>query len=117
MAMKKPRPNLVTIRVGYDGISGRYFVWRNGIPIGESLAPDAATGRSAIFLIDCCTSTQATGEFDYVCWTSGGIYGPDLVVPAAPADLVATAGESEVSLDWNDNSEGDLAGYNVYRSD
>jgi len=36
--------------------------------------------------------------------------------PAAPTGLVATAGNDLVSLDWNDNSETDLAGYNVYRS-
>ena len=36
--------------------------------------------------------------------------------PAAPTGLSATAGDSEVSLDWNDNAESDFAGYNVYRS-
>ena len=29
--------------------------------------------------------------------------------------MIATAGQDQVSLDWNDNSEPDLAGYNVYR--
>jgi len=36
--------------------------------------------------------------------------------PAAPTGLTATAGDTQVSLDWNDNGESDLAGYNVYRS-
>jgi hypothetical protein len=36
--------------------------------------------------------------------------------PVAPAGLAATAGDTQVSLDWNDNGESDLAGYNVYRS-
>jgi hypothetical protein len=36
--------------------------------------------------------------------------------PAAPTGLTATAGYIPVILDWNDNSESDLAGYNVYRS-
>lgn len=36
--------------------------------------------------------------------------------PAAPTGLTATAGDAQVVLDWNDNSEADLAGYNVYRS-
>lgn len=43
------------------------------------------------------------------------IAGPDLP-PAAPTGLVATAGDGVVSLNWNDNGEPDLAGYNVYRS-
>jgi GH35 family endo-1,4-beta-xylanase len=36
--------------------------------------------------------------------------------PAAPTGLTATDGDNLVWLDWNDNSESDLAGYNVYRS-
>jgi hypothetical protein len=36
--------------------------------------------------------------------------------PAAPTGLVATAGNESASLDWNDNSEPDMNGYNVYRS-
>ncbi|MFC1943115.1 fibronectin type III domain-containing protein [Chloroflexota bacterium] len=35
--------------------------------------------------------------------------------PAAPTGLVATPGDKQVSLDWNDNSEGDLDGYDIYR--
>ncbi len=38
------------------------------------------------------------------------------VHPAAPEDLTTGPGESAISLDWDDNSETDLAGYNVYRS-
>ncbi len=40
--------------------------------------------------------------------------------PAAPTGLVATvptAGPVEVTLDWNDNTEPDLLGYSVYRSE
>jgi len=42
----------------------------------------------------------------------------DTTPPATPTGLVATAalGDTEVTLDWNDNSESDLWGYNVYRS-
>jgi len=40
----------------------------------------------------------------------------DSVPPAAPTGLVATPGNGEVDLDWDDNTEGDLDGYNVYRS-
>jgi hypothetical protein len=39
------------------------------------------------------------------------------VAPAAPANLTGEAGDQQVSLDWEDNSEPDLAGYDVYRSD
>ncbi len=40
----------------------------------------------------------------------------DATAPAAPQNLQATGGMGQVALDWNDNAEGDLAGYNVYRS-
>ncbi|MDF1572913.1 MAG: fibronectin type III domain-containing protein [Bacteroidales bacterium] len=35
---------------------------------------------------------------------------------AAPANLAATPGDQSVTLDWDDNTEADLEGYNVYRS-
>ncbi|MFC1990253.1 fibronectin type III domain-containing protein [Chloroflexota bacterium] len=41
---------------------------------------------------------------------------PNDIAPAAPTGLAATPGDFQVSLDWNDNTEPDLAGYNVYRS-
>jgi fibronectin type 3 domain-containing protein len=39
----------------------------------------------------------------------------DTTAPAAPTGLGATPGDTQVSLDWNDNTEGDLASYSVYR--
>ncbi|MGH9894024.1 MAG: hypothetical protein ACREA0_19000 [bacterium] len=55
---------------------------------------------------------------DSVMTHDGISYGPpgDTTPPAAPTGLTASAGNTQVTLDWNDNSEGDLAGYNVYRS-
>jgi len=38
------------------------------------------------------------------------------VYPAAPAEVAASGGDYVVRLDWADNAETDLAGYNVYRS-
>ena len=40
----------------------------------------------------------------------------DAIPPAAPTGLSALAGNSTVSLNWDDNNESDLAGYNAYRS-
>ncbi|HOK65482.1 MAG TPA: carbohydrate-binding protein [Anaerohalosphaeraceae bacterium] len=41
---------------------------------------------------------------------------PDTTPPAAPANLRATGRNAQVYLQWDDNSEQDLAGYNIYRS-
>ncbi|NBC84457.1 MAG: carbohydrate-binding protein [Bacteroidetes bacterium] len=46
---------------------------------------------------------------------SGGDPG-DTDPPAPPSGLSASGNDGSVSLNWNDNGEGDLAGYNVYRS-
>jgi len=43
--------------------------------------------------------------------------GADTTPPAAPTGLSATAGNQTAYLDWDDNSESDLSGYNVYRSE
>ena len=40
----------------------------------------------------------------------------DLTAPSAPANLSATAGNGQVVLDWDDNSEADLMEYEIYRS-
>lgn len=45
-----------------------------------------------------------------------GNWTPDTIPPLVPTGLSAAAGNETVSLDWNDNGEGDLDGYNVYRS-
>ena len=49
----------------------------------------------------------------------GGTYscsGGDTTPPAVPTGLVATAGDNQVSLDWNDNTEPDIAYYKVRRN-
>jgi hypothetical protein len=38
------------------------------------------------------------------------------IPPAAPKGLTATPGVGMITLDWNDNNEGDLYGYDIYRS-
>jgi uncharacterized repeat protein (TIGR02543 family) len=54
-------------------------------------------------------------DADYALVVSGGSTGPN-PPPAAPTGLTAVAGDGQVDLDWNDNTEPDLASYNVKRS-
>ncbi|MFT7462686.1 MAG: endonuclease I [Pseudohongiellaceae bacterium] len=50
------------------------------------------------------------------CLFTGNCGGVDITPPGAVTGLVAVAGNGDVSLDWADNFEPDLAGYTVYSS-
>jgi PKD repeat protein len=52
---------------------------------------------------------------EYCAELSGFPAGPE--PPSKPTGLSAAAGNGKVTLDWNDNPEAGLAGYNLYRSD
>lgn len=49
------------------------------------------------------------------CVFAGGCSG-DTIAPGAPQGLAATVNGATINLDWNDNSEGDFAGYRVNRA-
>ncbi|MCE5185920.1 MAG: discoidin domain-containing protein [Planctomycetaceae bacterium] len=54
---------------------------------------------------------------DDINWSGdGGLTGGESLLPAAPGNLTAAAGEGMVLLDWDDHAEPDLAQYVVYRS-
>ena len=77
-----------------------------------------ATVRSALFTAltkSVVTSSNTTNNHLLYVGAFGPL-GPDITDPAVPTGLGATAGDAQVSLDWADNSDSDLAGYNVYRS-
>jgi fibronectin type 3 domain-containing protein len=49
-------------------------------------------------------------------WSNETYAVPYDIAPAAPINLTATGANRQVFLDWNDNTEWDLAGYHIYRS-
>lgn len=59
---------------------------------------------------------EATGGSDTAVLEINVISAGDTTPPAAPVGLQAVPGDESASLDWNDNSEDDLASYNMYRS-
>ena len=58
---------------------------------------------------------RVLGNFSVTIDTDGTPPPPDTIPPAPPTGLTATDGDGQVLLDWANNSEADLAGYNVYR--
>ena len=85
--------------------------------------PKQAVGS---FILTVVNVTKATMSYDETAnvetsdciTTDGAACGPpDTDPPAAPTGLGAAAGDLSVTLDWNDNGEGDLAGYQVFRSE
>ncbi|MBI4604068.1 MAG: DUF1800 family protein [Planctomycetes bacterium] len=85
-----------------DGVSTLNFMFIGG-------APPAAPGPST-----CGPDPTVDGL------TCAVYDGPGCVVaptpPSAPTGLTATAGNGQVTLDWANNPEADVRGYNVYRS-
>ena len=55
-------------------------------------------------------------EADHRALVLGEVLGVLSSVPQAPLALVATSAPTSIELDWNPSAEGDLLGYNVYRS-
>lgn len=46
---------------------------------------------------------------------SGSFFARSNTAPAVPGGLTATSQAGAVFLNWNDNTESDLAGYYIYR--
>jgi oligosaccharide reducing-end xylanase len=110
----------ITVRVTdtlVDAVYNYPITLRRPLPAGWAAADVTQAGYAVP------ASTVTIGSVDYVMFDvvpDGG----DVVLsragasqgPSAPAGLTASAGNGFVSLDWSDGSEGDLAGYNVFRS-
>ncbi len=91
---------------GYTKLNGGFLTSSNYI---DSTASGARTYYYVVTAID--TSNNESNDSNVVSATP-----TDTIPPAAPTGLTAISGNSNVILDWNNNSESDMNGYNVYRS-
>jgi pectate lyase len=92
---------------------GHSSAWQSSTPYTDTgLAPDTnytytvQTRNLAQTIFTGAASSKASATTTSI----------DTTPPAIPTGLTAITGEANVPLDWNNNTEGDLAGYNVYRS-
>ena len=102
---------------GYDvhrstTAGGPYTVINGSLVLTSDYTDTAVTNGTTYYYVITALDNCANESSNSVEQSATPQAGP----PAAPTGLVATPGNTEVALDWNDNAEPDLAGYNVYRS-
>jgi len=109
-----PEGNVIGYNIYRSNASNGTFTKLNSDPVAVSqftdiLAPAGQTSFYRVTAVD-----YHGGESAYN--TTSALRPNDTVPPAAPTGLTALGSSSGISLNWDDNSETDLAGYNIYRS-
>ncbi|MTD16945.1 choice-of-anchor D domain-containing protein [Nakamurella sp. YIM 132087] len=105
-------------QVGTDATS--HVINLEGTRVVDNFVPTATTKfqvkTATVQVTDGFLSVDANGgkntKLNYITVAQTPADAP----PAAPTALTATAGDHSVALDWADNTESDIAGYNVFRS-
>ena len=106
-------PDLASYNVYRSTAVGGPYTKINGALVATSTYTDTGlTNGTAYYYVVTAenTSAQESGNSNEASAT------PQDFPPAAPTGLTATTGHRETVLDWSDNTEPDLAGYNIYRS-
>jgi len=109
-----------------DGASA-YNVYRSTVAFTSvETATQIASGVSATSYVDEAASNGQTYYYAVTATDGSAESDPtatqeatpqDTTAPSLADDLAATAGEEAVSLSWSASSDGDLAGYNLYRAE
>ncbi len=95
---------------------GPYGSIASGVGSSNYLDTTAANGTTYYYVVTATdTSGNESGNSNEASATPTAP--PDTTPPDPPTGLTATGGNAQVSLDWNDNTEPDLASYTVYRAE
>lgn len=97
-----PQSGFASLSMTYNGVSGRY----------EATIPYQSDVRVWFYFAtqdnNLVSDQTSTFVFDYI---------PDTTPPACPTGLIATMiSATQADLTWNENTEGDIQGYNIYRA-
>jgi endonuclease I/fibronectin type 3 domain-containing protein len=109
-----PEPDVAGYNVLRSTTSGSGYTQQNGALVTGTFFGDSglANGTTYFYVVTAVnTSSQESPPSSEASATP-----TDGTPPAAATGLTALSGDGVVDLDWNDNGEGDLAGYNVHRS-
>ncbi|MEO6435846.1 MAG: Ig-like domain-containing protein, partial [Tepidisphaeraceae bacterium] len=97
-----------------DSVGGTY-VLLNGLLSTSSFFDSAApVGQVSYYRV---SAVDTSGNESAVTPTNATRPSSDTTAPSAPTGLGATGAPSGITVDWSNNAEGDLAGYNIYRSE
>lgn len=100
-----------------DGDFSHVKIYRDGVLVGDhvTIASFGETGLTSettytykVTTVD-LSGNESTGS-------TISVTTDDITPPAKPTGLAAAAADAQVDLSWSANVEGDLAGYNIYRS-
>jgi pectate lyase len=91
--------------------------WNTGnVFVSTSIPTWAPNDYNTVFAPTYSYTLDTGSDVKTIVMAGAGNVGGDITPPSEPVGLTAIAGYIPVVLDWNNNSESDLAGYNVYRS-
>ncbi|MCI0563351.1 MAG: fibronectin type III domain-containing protein, partial [Nitrososphaera sp.] len=111
-ASSDPESGVSSYRVYRDTVSGTAKTLLATVS-GTTLSyTDSATAPNTTYYYD-VSAVNGKGLESARSNEAGAVTGDD--VPAAPTGLTATGGDTQVTLNWNDNVEADLSVYLVYR--
>ncbi len=106
----------MVIEAAADSVLGTYTLtsgWIKDLDIGSS-NPDGMGGhKPATGASETPSVTQSSGNHSLIGFVAN--IAPN-IAPAAPTGLAASPAIRMIMLNWNNNTEFDLAGYNAYRS-
>lgn len=107
--------NLAGYNVYRSTTSGGTYTKLNAALLASSDYLDGATSIGVTYFYKVTAIDNAGNESAQTAFVSA-TRTSDATPPGAPSGLVATGATNGVSLDWANNPEGDVAGYNIYRS-